>query len=134
MSGAEAAIYAGYSKKGASVQANALMKDKDIIAALERKKTISDAKAQAREKGKELDLSALSKTYSDPKEFLIAVMNDAGEEVKMRVEAAKAVMPYVHGKIGEGGKKDARQNAAAKVAKKFTPAAPPKLVVVNGAK
>lgn len=50
-----------------------------------------------------------------------------------RRDAAKAMLPYMHPKKGEAGKKDAR-NAAAKVAatvSKFGALAAPKLVVNN---
>lgn len=63
----------------------------------------------------------------------MAVMNDASEEIDVRKDAAKAMLPYIHPKKGETGKKDAR-NAAAKVAagaSKFGAMAPPKLVVNN---
>lgn len=33
-------------------------------------------------------------------------MNDSGTDVKLRVDAAKALMPYLHRKIGEVGKKE----------------------------
>lgn len=73
------------------------------------------------------------KKYEDPLEFLKAVMNDVSEDVDVRKDAAKAMLPYVHAKKGEGGKKEAR-NAAAKVAatvSKFGSMTPPKLVVNN---
>jgi phage terminase small subunit len=71
--------------------------------------------------------------HKDPKVFLLALMNDLEADVKLRAEAAKTLMPFMHGKIGEGGKKDQQQDAAKKVAGgKFAAAAPPKLVVNNG--
>ena len=42
------------------------------------------------------------------------------------------MLPYVHSKKGEGGKKDAKQAAAKAVASKFAGMAPPQLVVNNG--
>jgi len=52
--------------------------------------------------------------------------------VKLRADAAKALLPFMHQKIGEGGKKDAKQDAAKKVsAGKFGASAPPKLVINN---
>lgn len=44
--------------------------------------------------------------HRDPKAFLLAVMNDPGSDAKLRVDAAKALMPYMHQKLGEGGKKE----------------------------
>jgi phage terminase small subunit len=56
-------------------------------------------------------------------------MNDAGLEPKQRIEAAKALMPFMHKKLGEGGKKEEKAEAAKKVANRFSPAAPPLKVV-----
>lgn len=63
---------------------------------------------------------------SDPKKFLQSVMNDELADPRIRMDAAKALLPFMHQKIGEGGKKDERLNAAKKVATgKFAPVAPP---------
>lgn len=77
----------------------------------------------------------LSATFDDPEKFLRAVMNDSGTEAKLRVDAAKALMPFTHAKLGEGGKKD-QKNAAAKTAGagKYAPAAPPRLAAAGGKK
>lgn len=70
--------------------------------------------------------------HDDPKAFLFSVMNDTSMDGKARLDAAKALMPYIHPRVGESGKKEARQAAAGKVAKgKFSPAAAPRLVVNN---
>lgn len=132
LSGANAAVAAGYSEKGASQAASRLMKDPDVIAALERKEMVEQAKAQAKEEGKSVSIPNLSKMYSDPKEFLKAVMNDPLEDPKLRVDAAKSLMPYVHQRQGEGGKKEAQQKKAEKVASRFSPSAPPRLVASGG--
>nr|WP_310316559.1 hypothetical protein [Paraburkholderia terricola] len=70
-------------------------------------------------------------SFTDPKAFLIAAMNDGRTEPKLRVDAAKALMPFVHAKVGETGKKDAKGDAAKKAANKFASLATPKLVVNN---
>lgn len=44
--------------------------------------------------------------HKDPKVFLLALMNDLEADVKLRADAAKALMPFMHQKKGEGGKKD----------------------------
>lgn len=41
------------------------------------------------------------------------------------------MLPYMHQKKGEGGKKDAKAEAAKKAANKFAIQQPPKLVVNN---
>lgn len=43
---------------------------------------------------------------ADPKDYLTQMMQDASIDVKLRLEAAKALMPYVYKKLGEGGKKE----------------------------
>ncbi|HGM5580766.1 TPA: terminase small subunit [Pseudomonas putida] len=50
--------------------------------------------------------------HRDPKDFLLSVMNDMGSEPKLRVDAAKALMPFVHPRKGESGKKDQAQAKA----------------------
>lgn len=78
-----------------------------------------------------IDLAA---TYDDPEKFLRAVMNDSMTDAKLRIDAAKALMPYVHPRKGEGGKKEAIGEAAKKVAGRFSASAPPKLVAAGGKK
>lgn len=72
--------------------------------------------------------------HTDPKLFLLALMNDLEADVKLRADAAKALMPFMHTKLGEGGKKEQQAEAARKVASKFAAAAPPKLVAAGGKK
>ena len=69
---------------------------------------------------------------SDPKAFLLALMEDESADPRLRIDAAKCLMPFCHPKLGEGGKKDQKQDAA-KVASqgRFAPKAPPKLVINN---
>lgn len=53
----------------------------------------------------------------------------------LQVRAAIAAVQYTHVKAGEGGKKDARKDAAKKAgAGRFASAAPPKLVASGGKK
>lgn len=72
--------------------------------------------------------------HKDPKVFLLALMNDLEADVKLRADAAKALMPFMHTKLGEGGKKEQQAEAAKKVASKFASAMPPKLVAAGGKK
>lgn len=72
-------------------------------------------------------------THADPKDFLLAVMNDMGTEPKLRVDAAKALMPFVHQRRGEGGKKEqAKDKAKEAAAGKFGTRQPPQLKAVPG--
>ncbi|MFE0843418.1 terminase small subunit [Achromobacter insolitus] len=134
LSGAKAAIHAGYSEKGAAVAASRLMKDKDVQEALGRVNQVNKLKEEAAAAGKTVSLPDLGKLYSDPLEFLKAVANDPAQDMKLRVDAAKAWVPYVHGKIGEQGKKDAKKKAASEAVAggKFgAPPRPPHLRVVG---
>lgn len=75
----------------------------------------------------------LAEHFTDPADFLRAVMNCTKLDHDARKDAAKALMPYVHVKKGEGGKKDAKDDLAKAVGKgRFGAAAPPKLVAANG--
>lgn len=89
------------------------------------------ARPGAGRKPKEPDILVLAATYEDPAKFLRAVMNDSGSDAKLRVDAAKCLMPFVHLKLGEGGKKDAKQDAAKKVGAGRFGAAPAPLKLVN---
>ncbi len=134
----DAAIAAGYSAATASAAGSRLVKDKDVVAHLaRRKKGAARAKSPAADDDAAMtraavaagfDLNAIL-TFSDPKAFLLAAMNDQTTEPKLRIDAAKTLMPFVHAKVGEAGKKDAKADAAKKAASKFAPtAAPLKLV------
>jgi len=116
----DAAVAAGYSEKTAAQAGSRLAKDKDVLAHIGRKEAIIEAKQQAKEAGRPFDIGSLSKVYADPADFLKSVMNDVSEDVKLRVDAAKVLMPYTHAKPGEKGKKTERQERAEKVAGKFS--------------
>jgi phage terminase small subunit len=60
-------------------------------------------------------------------------MGNVAVPLDARMDAAKALMPYRHKKVGEAGKKEAKQEAARKVAGKFAAGAPPRLRAVGDA-
>ncbi len=67
-----------------------------------------------------------------PLDFLEGVMRDPSVEDRLRVQAAIAACQYRHTKLSDGGKKDARKEAAEAAADgKFSGAAPPRLVRDN---
>lgn len=69
----------------------------------------------------------------DPKVFLTALMNCPKAGVKARLEAAKALLPFEHSKIGEKGKKATKAESAANAAaegNKFGARAAPSLKAV----
>ena len=133
----EAALAAGYSAASASAAGSRLAKDKDVLAHQQRKAVAAEkpkevAPAEAAPLGS-FDLSQ-ALAHRDPRAFLLAAMNDVLLEPKLRIDAAKALMPFEFAKKGEGGKKEQQADAAKKVASRFTPAAPPKLASANGKK
>jgi phage terminase small subunit len=130
----EAAIIAGYKEETASQAGSRLAVDKEVIAEIERKEVAQEIKEKVKTEGIAANLPDMGRMYSDPKDFLMAMMNDIESDPKLRQDAAKALMPFIHQKLGEGGKKEGQQKAAEKAASKFIQAAPPKLVVANGKK
>lgn len=75
------------------------------------------------------DLSQLT-----PLDYLLSVMRSDLEEPARRMQAASLAAPYCHAKKGEGGKKEEKNEAAKRVASRFAPSAPPKLVAAGGKK
>ena len=69
---------------------------------------------------------------SDPKQFLTALMNDSAADIKLRADAANALLNAELRSQEAKGKKEERNDAAKKAStNKFAPSAPPKLVVNN---
>ncbi|MRT27630.1 terminase small subunit [Herbaspirillum sp. CAH-3] len=128
----DAAIEAGYSAATASAAGSRLVKDPAVAEYL--KKCREASKPPGGEVASSpFDISRALQ-YSDPRSFLLATMNDPLTEDKLRVDAAKALLPFMHKKLGEGGKKDARDEEAKKVASRFPTAAPPRLAASGGKK
>jgi phage terminase small subunit len=72
-------------------------------------------------------------SYTDPLEFLQAVYRGEVDATNAQITAAKAMLPFVHKRIGDEGKKKEKQDAAKQVSDRFSNAgAPPKLVVNGG--
>ncbi|MGR2664286.1 terminase small subunit [Chromobacterium haemolyticum] len=125
----DAAIAAGYSEKTASAAGSRLVKDPDVVEYLAKhRKAVENGSpppsAPTFDLGKALQ-------HSDPLAFLKAAMNDPELEPRLRIDAAKAMLPFTHKKLGEGGKKDEKDEAAKRAANKFGALAPP-LKLVSG--
>lgn len=72
-------------------------------------------------------------SYEDPLEFLQAVYRGEIDATNAQITAAKAMLPFVHKKVGEQGKKEERKEAAKEASGgKFTSTEPPKLVANGG--
>lgn len=120
----DAAIAAGYSAKTASAAGTRLGKDPDIIAFLQIANSAPPTVAAPEHKRVTFDVGSVL-MYSDPKAFLLAAMNDPAKADKLRVDAAKSLMPFAHTKKGDGGKKNERADAAKAAANKFLATPPP---------
>jgi len=137
----QAALAAGYSAASASAAGSRLAKDKDVLAHMARVSESQQEKVLPSPADPEggADLPAafdLKKalSHSDPRAFLLAAMNDGLLEPKLRIDAAKALMPFEFAKKGEssGKKEDAAAKAKAAAAGKFGRREPPKLVAAGG--
>jgi phage terminase small subunit len=144
LSNKDAAIHAGYSQRTAGPAGSRLAKDKDVTAYIAQcKKSGAVAKPQARSGAAvsppppppkpTFDINA-ALMHTDPKTFLLAAMNDGALDTKQRIEAAKALMPFVHQKRGEGGKKEQKDEEAKKVASRFARGSAPRLAAAGGKK
>lgn len=69
--------------------------------------------------------TAASLGITDPRDFLLAAMQSRIPATPAQMDAAKALLPYFHGKIGETGKKEERNSAAEKVGGVYARSAPP---------
>jgi phage terminase small subunit len=156
----KAAIYAGYSEASAAQAGSRLSRDMDVInelpkarlagnlgkskpyhAAKEKvvkvaKKSVIAAQDEVKEppqKTIKVTVEEVEQTHltSDPLEFMARVMNDMTLDDRIRLDAAKALASFKCPKPGELGKKEAKEQAAKIVSKKFQQAMPPKLVVNN---
>ena len=69
-----------------------------------------------------LDVAATN----DPLQFLRLVMDNNDADIKLRIAAAVALMPYVHAKRSDTGKKDEAEKAAKKASTgRYASSAPP---------
>jgi len=124
----EAAIKAGYSAATASAAGSRLVKDKEVAAYLEKQRAAAETTEPVAQDGPKFDLAA-AMTHTDPKIFLTAAMNDIELDPKQRIIAAKALMPFVHGKVADQCKKeDAADKAKVAAAGKYGVRPGPRLV------
>ena len=129
----EAAIRAGYSEATASAAGSRLVKDKDVKARLDQarqEQAESGRTAAPPAGGPPLDAIEIPPT-ADPVEFLTKVMNEPAADLRLRIDAAKAMLPFKHKKLGEGGKKEQAGEKAKSVASRFSAGAPPALKAVK---
>lgn len=114
----EAAILAGYSAKTASAAGSRLAKDAAVIEYLNRQvRELAKAEQKAQSPAQlgpgDIDLRADTPiVWQDPKAFLLAVMNHKYSDLKHRIDAAKALLPYEHARKDQIGKKEEREQFA----------------------
>lgn len=114
----EAAISVGYAAAGAAVTASRLDSRADIKKQVAKYKRsggsdIGDAESDTEGKVK----SYLKPRYDSPLALLEDLMNNPKAPDSVRVESAKLALPYRHGRIADGGKKERAADDAKKGAK-----------------
>jgi len=128
----EAAIRAGFSEKTASAAGSRNVKDPDVKAYIDQRRgTGTTGGANAPTPPPQADDVVDIPSTTDPMEFLTNLMNEPAADIRIRADVAKALMPFKHQKLGEGGKKDQKNEDAKKVASRFAAAAPPQLKAVK---
>lgn len=118
----QAAISAGLSPKTAKAAGFRMRKHPAIVAALAAvgigTKSAPTGKPAATTDESEPDIVTIEiPETEDPKVFLTALMNCPKAGVKARLEAAKALLPFEHSKVGEKGQKEKRAEAAKEAGK-----------------
>lgn len=92
-----------------------------------------EARKQARDDAQDSGFMTGGKVLS-PLEYMLAVMNSDEVDDGRRDRMAVAAAPFVHTKMGEGGKKEQKAEAAKEVASRFGRSTPPKLATAGGKK
>lgn len=124
----DAALAAGCPLKTASQAGSRLEKHPSVLAHLSRLKTLESESnpVAGRDPVDASQASTDAKFFEDPKDMLRHAMNDRKLDVKARLQAAIALLPFEHQKLGESGKKEQKETAAqGAVTGRFAPATPP---------
>jgi len=106
----DAAIEAGYSAATASPAGARLVKDPDVVAYISKAKSKAKPTPEIESRADQAPVGQAPE--KDPLRFLEGVMTGAIEANITQVRAAMAMLPFVHQKLGEGGKKEQKQAAA----------------------
>lgn len=123
----DAAILAGCPEKSASQAGSRLEKHPNVIAYLARlKENESDNSEVAGRDAPPPGATGMGQFFDDPRDMLKHAMNNTLLEPKIRIQAAVALLPYEHKKLGETGKKEEQEGQAKTAAQgRFAPAPPP---------
>ncbi|MCR6651797.1 MAG: terminase small subunit [Cellvibrionaceae bacterium] len=126
----DAAVIAGCPEKSAAQAGSRLERHPNVLAYIARLKAIESETTPAAGMDA-LPSESEMKVFEDPMEMLLDAMNDRRLDIKTRLDVAKALLPYEHQKLGDGGKKEGQRNKAEKVVQgKFKPSPPPQLKLV----
>lgn len=144
----EAAIAAGFSPKSADVQAGRLMGRADIKKAIAKAKRDMRSGVTDKPDVDDADMDDTAKknrmpkaNYRDPLVFLTDVMNHKHLPIAMRADAAFKMLPYMHARIADKGKKESKKDRAKELSgagakpgakPRFATKQPPPLRVVDG--
>lgn len=115
----EAALVAGYSERSATMQGSQLAKNPEVNAYLASLNNQGGGGIDHMPLG-EAAISAEIKdmeNVTNSLEYLQYVYKNPRIDRKTRIEAAKAALPYEHGKVAETGKKEQKENDAQAAAK-----------------
>lgn len=132
----DSAVAAGCPEKSASQAGSRYEKHPNVLAHLARLKEIESEQlpAAGRDAPSEPPAGFSDQFFEDPKDMLKHAMNDRRLDPKTRLQAAIALLPFEHQKLGESGKKEKQDQAALGAATgRFAPATPPprQLKLVN---
>lgn len=117
MTNRDAAIAAGYAVGSARVAADKLMKVPAVRSAIQ---------AGTGSAGKEPAANWMKPAYGSSLELMRDTYNNPKAPMGVRFDAAKQALPYEHARVGEVGKKQAKQARAEAAAGKRGPGRPPK--------
>lgn len=129
----DSALAAGCPAKSASQAGSRLEKHPNVVAHLARlKANESDNNPGVGRDPLPPGIDVAAPFYDDPKDLLVAEMNNPLLDPKTKIQAATALLSYFHQKPGEGGKKEAADAAARDASTgRFKPAPPPQLSLIK---
>lgn len=142
LKGREAAIAAGYSPAGADVQASTLNRNETIRKAIAAAKRKAVPRSKSNRDGDE-DKPRMKASYPSSLELLRGVYNNDRMPDSVRIDAAKAALPFEHARLSDAGKKEKAKDRAREIARgggkeqnkpKFATKAPPALRLVGSGK
>jgi phage terminase small subunit len=90
-----------------------------------KRKVVTRAEQREQIVAEEKQATAASLGIEDPREFLLAAMQSKIPASPQQMDAAKALLPYFHPKLGETGKKENQRELASKAGQGVFARSPP---------